>query len=251
MNDYSDDVKRIQNKTINDIEDTYKEMISQYRRKINANIIDCIEDTFRGISEGKIEDWIDELFLEDFKAMENHNFTKIEQVLNNYKNEIPRGLEDEIDLSRLINNYREELVDVLKKHNIYEIDDIISNFTRQISNKISYYLEVFKGISEYNIESKIDELKYSLRRRLESVMTQYYEEYNFQIVNILNNNIKSIRENVKEIKENKKIPQELINKIHFRVTKCCILEKEMIYSNSKFLMRGVLYQLVIINYGNY
>lgn len=234
MNEYYYELNKIQNKTLYNIEDEYKDLINQYRKKVISRLESCVEETFLGIPDYKIEEWLEEFFIEEFKTIEKRSFEKLEDLMNEYKNIISRGMEEGREFERLIYEYSEEIKDNLKKHNLDNIEGLIGIFSRQFGNKLTYYLELFKGISGCNIDSKIDDLKYSIKNRMNFIMNEYYEEYNFMIFNQLNKHITEIKETFHEIKKEESIPEEILNEFS---EKMLYNDYKLIVSNNKIYIR--------------
>ena len=246
MNEYYYELNKIQNKTLYNIEDEYKYLINQYRKKVMSRLENCVEETFLGIPDYKIEEWLEEFFIEEFKTIEKRSFEKLEDLMNEYKNIISRGMEEGREFERLIYEYSEEIKDNLKKHNLDNIEGLIGIFSRQFGNKLTYYLELFKGISGCNIDSKIDDLKYSIKNRMNFIMNEYYEEYNFMIFNQLNKHITEIKETFHEIKKEESIPEEILNEF---LEKMIYNDYKLIVSNNKMYIRDLkTLELLELNY---
>lgn len=209
---FMDELKRrlnqIQNNTTELIKDEYKSLLKHYYSRFSTRIKDTIQEEIIGISEYKLDDWIEEMLIDEIRIAGINKINKIHDVLEENALAVERELELGKNADNLLEAYEEIVSRIARRDDSEWLDEIINDFRRQITKKLLYYCDPFNGISQHNIESKIDNISYELRSRLRKLASDFIEEYKQMLKIELNKNIKQVRKIIDELYVEKTLTEE-------------------------------------------
>jgi len=209
MDDFRRNTRKLQDNTIESIEDEYRSLLNFYRNRFSMCIKDIIEEEFRGIPESKMDDWIEEMLIDEIRRTGIHQIRKMHNFLEENNNDVIRGISSGSDSNRLLSEYENQLNRYSQRDDSGWLEEIIMEFRYSLINKLSYYCDVFNGISESNIENKIDSIGYEIKPRLMKVAMIFMDEYKQIIKKEFNKNINKMQQNVEQFQIVEKIPENV------------------------------------------
>lgn len=211
MEDFKRQGMRIGRNTIEGIREEYISLVNYYRRVFNTYVIDAINGQIRGISESKVEDWIEDYFISEIKSEGLRQINRLESELENNFNSMSRSINS--NASRNIELYQESLNKIAKRDNSDWIYSIVNEFIKEICKKIEYYYDAFYGISNQNFYRNLDNIKSELKQKLNRATSQFLEEYRQILKQEFRKHNEKIEEQYEEYKNNNQtISEEYINK---------------------------------------
>lgn len=187
---------KIEEKSLTDeskieIIDSYNEIFRLNRNRLVDLIDEIIHNYMSGFSTSKIEYIVDD-FLDEMKQIVVRRARIIEDKLYENYRQLNKNLESESKSKKdNINSYLRGLADIYnssKVSNHPEINEIYNEFIRTITRYLGFYFDPFADISQYKMESIIDDIYHDLRGKLAVFISQIIEAGDKKMLEVLTKN---------------------------------------------------------------
>lgn len=240
MNQFQTEGRRINQNAIEEIREEYRSLLNEYRRQYIHQITYIVDCHIRGISDSKMEDWIEDYLISEMRTLGNHQIRQIESHIDSSFYALSS---QNTNIARKFQEYQEELQMLLRRNNSHLLEDINQNFIRLFTRKIEHYFDAFYGISNQNFYHNLEKIQEELKRSLSKKSAEFFEEYQNIIKITIKNSINKMNDKIEEISErNHDIPEEYINSA---VKILGYSSYELVRENEKLYAKNNLNQLVI------
>lgn len=203
MEDFKISGRKIQARTIEEIEVEYNYLLRQYENKIISIIVDIIYEQKRAfpcsIPESKIEEWVDEYLIVELRSKGRRKFEEIYYRLIESFSYIEKNIENYPSKEKLFEKYEESIEIVRTSIKNSWIEDYFEEFIRNFVRKTEYYFDAFMGINDARFYDNITELKSSIKHKLSTKLKMFCAEYNAMIKNAFENNKKQMNIKIESI----------------------------------------------------
>lgn len=208
MEDFKSEGIRIQNQTIEQISEEYRDLLISYQRKKFNQINEIVTYEIRGVPETRIEEWIDDYLIGDIKSFGNRNIDRLSMSIDDNFQALLRNIKFNQETEKSFKQYLEDLKNIVKKENLTDLNGISDIFRKKFLRKIENYYEAFYGISDRNFNRTKENIDKNLKIYLRKLNQQFIEEYQEIVKKSIIKNAKKTKENIDELQQQDKLQQQ-------------------------------------------